>query len=64
MSGAAHYSDPFEGKDGQWYWHLKAVGGEIVSQSEGYSSKEHAAEGIDAAKRAAAAAVAAEEDRA
>jgi hypothetical protein len=61
MSGAAHYSEPFEGKDGQWYWHLKAVGGEIVSQSEGYSTKEHAEEGIEAAQSAAAAAVAPEE---
>jgi uncharacterized protein len=54
MSGVAKYSDPFCGKDGQWYFNLKAANGEIVSQSEGYESREAAAKGIEAVAVAAA----------
>jgi uncharacterized protein YegP (UPF0339 family) len=53
MSGVAKYSDPFPGKDGKWYFHLKAANGEVVSQSEGYESREGAAKGIEAAATAA-----------
>ena len=56
MSGEAKYSDPFKGDDGQWYFHLQAANGEVVSQSEGYDSRDGAIEGIEAAKRAADAA--------
>lgn len=55
MSGEAHYTEPFKGKDGKWYWDLKAANGEIVSQSEGYETKEGARKGIDAATDAAVA---------
>jgi uncharacterized protein len=51
---SARYSEPFKGKDGQWYFHLQAANGEIVMQSEGYTTDEHAQEGIDSAKHAAA----------
>jgi uncharacterized protein len=53
MSGEAHYSEPFEGKDGKWYWHLKAANGEIVSGSEGYETQGGAERGIDDAKQVA-----------
>jgi uncharacterized protein len=43
--------DTFEGKDGQWYWHLQAVSGEIVAQSEGYETEAGAEEGVEACKR-------------
>jgi uncharacterized protein len=32
--------------NGQWYWHLKARNGEIVAQSEGYTTKQKCREGI------------------
>jgi uncharacterized protein YegP (UPF0339 family) len=38
----------FKGTDGQWYWHLRAGNGEIVTQSEGYTRK---ASALRAAKR-------------
>lgn len=41
----------FRGKDGLWYWHLMADNDQIIAQSEGYSTKEHAAEGAQNAKR-------------
>lgn len=53
MSGSAHYSQPFQGKDDLWYWNLRAANGEIVSQSEGYQDRDGAVEGIKAAHRAA-----------
>lgn len=32
--------EPFEGDDGQWYFHVTAKhGGEIVLQSEGYTRR-------------------------
>lgn len=52
MSGEAHYSEPFQGNDGKWYWNLKAANGEVVSQSEGYETKEGAEDGIRAAVNA------------
>lgn len=58
MSGQAHYGEPFKGKDGQWYFHLQAANGKVVMQSEGYVTQEGASEGIAAARRAAAEAVA------
>lgn len=56
MSDEAHYTEPFQGKDDQWYFDLVAANGEIVEQSEGYESHAGALEGIEAAKRAADAA--------
>lgn len=44
----------FRDKAGEWRWHLKADNDEIVAVSEAYTTKEHAQEGVDAAKRAAA----------
>lgn len=55
MSGDAKY-EVVKGEDGQWYFHLKAANGEIVSQSEGYSRREDAELGVESAQRAAAAA--------
>jgi uncharacterized protein YegP (UPF0339 family) len=46
----------FKGEDGQFYFHLQAVNGEIVSQSEGYTEKASAKNGIEAIKRDAPAA--------
>lgn len=28
-----------KGKDGLWYWHLRARNGEIISEGEGYKTK-------------------------
>jgi uncharacterized protein YegP (UPF0339 family) len=53
MSGHAHYSEPFEGKDGLWYFHLQGGNGEVVEQSEGYESKGGAERGIEDVKRVA-----------
>ena len=44
----------FTGRDGQYYWRLKAPNGEIIAQSEGYVSRQGAVNGIDACKRHAA----------
>jgi len=54
MSNAesGHFSEPFKGKDDQWYFNLKSGNGKIVMASEGYESAASAREGIDAAKRA------------
>jgi uncharacterized protein YegP (UPF0339 family) len=53
VSAVAKYSDPFPGKDGLWYFNLKAANGEIVSQSEGYATREGAVKGIEATATAA-----------
>jgi len=37
-------------KDGLWYFHLLAPNGEIVAQSQGYSSKDNCINGIKAVK--------------
>lgn len=46
-------SDVFEGRDSQWYWRLRAANGEIVAQSEGYTSKDGAERGLEAMYEAA-----------
>ena len=38
-------------KDGQWYFHLVGLNGEIIAQSEGYTTKDNCLNGIDAVKR-------------
>ncbi len=40
----------FKGKDGKYYFRLKAGNGEIIAQSEGYSSKQGAQDGIASVK--------------
>jgi len=35
----------FRGKDGQWYFRVKAGNGQIVAQSEGYTRKYDAKKG-------------------
>ena len=37
-------------KDGQWYFHLLAPNGEIIAQSQGYSSKDNCINGIKSVK--------------
>lgn len=37
-------------KNGQWYFHLEAPNGEIIAQSEGYTTKDSCLNGIDAVK--------------
>jgi len=37
-------------KDGQWYFHLKATNGEIIAQSQGYTTKENCITGMDSIK--------------
>ncbi|MHA6288944.1 YegP family protein [Maricaulis sp. CAU 1757] len=39
-----------KGQDDQFYWHLKAPNGEIICQSEGYTTKESAKTGIRSVK--------------
>lgn len=46
----------FEGKNSQWYFHLKASNGKIICQSEGYTRKENALGGIESVKKCAASA--------
>jgi len=46
----------FNGKNGQFYFHLKAENGEIIAASQGYTTKQSAEHGIEAIKRIAAAA--------
>jgi len=46
-----------KGKDGQWYWHLKAKNAEIVACGEGYKSRRSALRGIDAVRAAASGAI-------
>ncbi len=43
----------FQGKDDQYYWNLKAKNGEILCQSEGYTTKQSAEGGVEACKRQA-----------
>lgn len=54
MSSAesGHFTAPFKGKDGKWYFNLKASNNEIVMASEGYETEEGARAGISAAVRA------------
>lgn len=44
----------FEGKDGQWYFHLRARNGEIICSGEGYTTKQNCKKGIEAIKSVAA----------
>ncbi len=44
-------------KDNQWYFHLVAPNGEIVAQSQRYSSKDNCINGINAVKEYAKTAV-------
>lgn len=39
-----------KGRDGQYYFHLKAANGEIIAQSQGYVRKSDAKNGIDSVK--------------
>lgn len=43
----------FKGTNGQYYFRLKAENGEIIANSEGYTSKQGAQNGIAAVKRCA-----------
>ncbi|MCB2081382.1 MAG: YegP family protein [Hyphomicrobiales bacterium] len=40
----------FKGKNGEFYWNLKASNGEIIGQSEGYKSKTSAENGIESVR--------------
>lgn len=40
----------FQGKDRKWYFHLKALNGEIILNSEGYEAKQGAQETITVIK--------------
>jgi len=41
----------FPGRDGQYYWRLKAPNGETLCVSEGYTTKQNAHNGVNACKR-------------
>jgi len=41
----------FKGRDGLFYWHIKAKNGEIVAQSEGYRTEQSARDGANSAIR-------------
>ncbi len=41
----------FKGRDGYFYWHLRADNGEIIAQSEGYTSEQSARNGAEAVVR-------------
>lgn len=41
----------FEGNGGKWYFNLKAKNGEVILQSQGYSSEQAAKGGVDAVQR-------------
>ena len=43
----------FVGKNDLWYWRLVSINGQIVAQSEGYSTEYNARRGIRACRRAA-----------
>lgn len=43
----------FKGKNGAYYFRLKAANGEIIATSEGYVAKQSAQAGIAAVKRLA-----------
>jgi len=43
----------FEGKDQQFYFHLRARNGEIILASEGYTTKSACKNGIEAIKEVA-----------
>jgi uncharacterized protein YegP (UPF0339 family) len=41
----------FQGNGGQWYFHVKGDNGEILAQSEGYTRKSDALDGLKAMER-------------
>ena len=41
----------FEGKNGQWYFRLKAANGQTILTSEGYTSKQGAEKGVASVKK-------------
>lgn len=43
--------EEFKGRDGQWYFHVRAANGRIVAQSEGYRTKAGMRRGIAAMVR-------------
>lgn len=43
----------FTGKNGQFYFRLKAGNGEIIAQSQGYATKSAAQNGIESVRRTA-----------
>lgn len=53
MSGEERaHLEVYEGRDGEWYWRLRAANGEPVASGEGYVSKAGALEGIRATAHA------------
>lgn len=46
----------FKGKDGQFYFRLKAANGEVIASSEGYTTKQSCLNGIAAIKSVASSA--------
>lgn len=42
----------FKAQNGNWYWRLKATNGEIIAQSEGYTTKANATHAIALVKAA------------
>ena len=40
-----------KGRDGQYYFHFKAPNGQIVAQSEGYTSKQSCQYGINCVRQ-------------
>ena len=41
-----HYEYWKSGKDGKWYWRLKAASGPIIARSEGYTTKQNCLDAI------------------
>jgi len=41
----------FKGTNGNYYFRLKAVNGEIIAHSEGYSTKQGAQDGVASVKK-------------
>lgn len=44
--GSNSYYHLFKGKDGQYYWNLKAANHKVIASSEGYKTKQMALHGI------------------
>lgn len=51
------YFQVWQGKDKNWYWHLRAGNHEIVAHGEGYASKQGALNAIDIVKASSGAKV-------
>ncbi len=41
----------FTGKNGEFYWNLKAGNGEVIGRSEGYTTKAAATNGIESTRK-------------